>query len=189
MTEPTPWTDLIESARSGDSDAVQRLWQDVYEEMRRLAQRAIAREHQPLSVQATDLAHEAYIRLAGQAALVGDNRGRLLAMVARAMRRLLIDRARARQATKRGGAVQRLVLDDVLDSASFDLDQLLDVDTALTKLEATDPRLAQLVELRFFSGLTLDDAADALRVSRRTAAGDWALAKAWLKRELGKGME
>jgi DNA-directed RNA polymerase specialized sigma24 family protein len=166
MTDYTPFTLLLESARQGDQDASQQLWISVYDEVRRIAQRAVDREFGANSLQATELAHEA------------------LATVARAIRRLLVDRARARKAEKRGGQLERVALDEVLDSPTCDLPILLDLDSALTELETVDKRCAELVELRFFSGMTLEQAAEVLSVSIRTAAGDWAFARAWLRRSL-----
>lgn len=186
MTEPQSITFLIEAAKSGDSDAANRLWASVYQEIRDIAKRAIDKEYGPNSVQATELAHEAYLRLAGNAALGIENRSHLLATVATAIRRLLVDRARARNANKRGREFARVLLDDVIDSVVNDLPDLLDLDQALVELESIDSRHAKLIELRFFGGMTLEEAAGVLEISPRTAAGDWALAKAWLRRRLGE---
>lgn len=186
MTDPKSVTDLIEAAKSGDSIAANQLWASVYQEIRAIAKRAIDKEYGPSSVQATEIAHEAYLRLAGNVALGIENRSHLLATVAMAIRRLLVDRARARKADKRGGELVRVLLDDVIDSVESDLPDLLDLDQALTELESIDSRHAKLIELRFFGGMTLEEAASVLEVSPRTAAGDWALAKAWLRRRLGE---
>jgi RNA polymerase sigma factor (TIGR02999 family) len=184
MTDYTPFTLLLESARQGDQDASQQLWISVYDEVRRIAQRAVDREFGANSLQATELAHEAFLRLAGNETIDFQSRSHLLATVARAIRRLLVDRARARKAEKRGGQLERVALDEVLDSPTCDLPILLDLDSALTELETVDKRCAELVELRFFSGMTLEQAAEVLSVSIRTAAGDWAFARAWLRRSL-----
>lgn len=181
----TPITQLVESSRQGDQEAAKQLWLSVYEEMRRLAQRALDQEYGAKSVQATELVHEAYLKLAGSEGLSFESRAHLLATVARAIRRLLVDRARARQADKRGGRLERVVLDDVIDAISTDNPNLLDLDMALSELESVDSRQAKLVELRYFGGMTLAQAAEALDISLRTAAGDWAFARAWLRRRLG----
>jgi len=184
MTSPAPFTLLLESARQGDPNAAQRLWASVYDEIRRIAQREVNQEFNSNSIQATELAHEAYLRLAGSESLGFENRSHLLATVARTIRRLLVDRARSRKADKRGGQFQRIVLDDILDSTPSDLPVLLDLDGALLELEKIDSRQAKLVELRFFGGMTLEEAASTLDVSLRTATNDWAFAKAWLRRRL-----
>jgi RNA polymerase sigma-70 factor, ECF subfamily len=184
MADSEPITLLIESAREGNTEAAQRLWSSVYDEIRRIAQQAVDDEYGPSSVQATELAHEAYLRLAGSQSLGIESRSHLLATVARAIRRLLIDRVRARKAAKRGGELRRVMLDEILDVAANDSPELLDLDVALTELEAINARHAQLVELRFFGGMTLAEAAETLNISVRTAANDWAFARAWLRRRL-----
>ena len=186
MTEAKSITILIEAAKRGDSIAANELWTSVYDEIRAIAKRAIDKEYVPDSVQATELANEAYLRLAGNAVLGIENLSHLLATVATAIRRLLVDRARARKADKRGGELVRVLLDDVIDSVESDLPDLLDLDQALIALESIDPRHAKRIELRYFGGMTLEEAAGVLEVSTRTAAGDWALAKAWLRRRLGE---
>lgn len=183
MTEPSI-TVLLESAKQGNVAAANKLWESVYGEIRNLAQRALEREHARPSIQATELAHEAFLRLQGEEELAFENRSHLLATVARAMRRLLVDRARYRKANKRGGGLARVLLDDVIDAMPDNIPDILDLDEALTELEVLDSRHARLVELRFFGGMTLDEAADTIGIARRTAAGDWALAKSWLRRRL-----
>ncbi len=179
-----PITQLISSAQRGDPLAAEKLWASVYDEIRILAQRALDKEYSNVSLQATELAHEAYLRLTGDAQLTFQKRVHLLATVARVIRRLLIDRARYRKANKRGGHFVRILLDDIIESAPENAPELIDLNEAIEELEAIDPRHGRLVELRFFGGMTLDEAADALGVSRRTVAGDWALARAWLRRRL-----
>jgi RNA polymerase sigma factor (TIGR02999 family) len=187
MIPSSTLSQLLDSARQGDSDAAQRVWSHVYDEIRRIAQHAVNQEHALHSVQATELAHEAYLRLAGDVQLGFTSRAHLLATVARAIRRLLVDRARARNADKRGGDFARVDLDDVLDRSELDLAELLDLDAALEELEKQHERCARFVEARFFGGMTLEEAAEALGVSGRTAAGDWSFAKAWLRRRLQGG--
>ncbi len=194
MADKESITVWIERARLGDCAASEKLWESVYEEVRALAKHAVSKEFMPVSVQATEIAHEVYLRLAGGQPITFESRSHLLATVARAIRRMLVDRARARYAEKRGGAGVQMPLDDVLASVSSDdlagmssdAAELIDLDEALAALERHDPRQSQLIELRFFGGLTLDEAADSLGLSRRTVASDWALARAWLRRKLGE---
>jgi RNA polymerase sigma factor (TIGR02999 family) len=185
--KPTTVSLLLQSAREGNEDAAQRLWTSVYDEIRTIAQRAVNKEFGQITVQATEIAHEAYLKLAGNESLEFESRTHLLATVARAIRRLLVDRARARKADKRGGGLNRVVLDEILDNASQHQPEILDLELALKELESVDSRYAKLVELRFFGGMTLEETAAMMKVSLRTAAGDWAFAKAWLRRRLMKG--
>jgi RNA polymerase sigma factor (TIGR02999 family) len=163
----------------------------VYGELRRLAAAKLAREAPGQTLQPTALVHEAYLRLAHLAP--GDspganyaNRSQFLAAAATAMRRILIDRARARKAEKRGGGHGRADIDPDHVATPERSDDLLALDEALTRLAAKDPRKARLVELRYFAGLTLDEAAAALGISPATADRDWAFARAWLHRELSQ---
>jgi RNA polymerase sigma factor (TIGR02999 family) len=153
----------------------------VYAELRRLAARKLAGEAPGQTLQPTALVHEAYLRLMPNAAA---SRSEFLAAAATAMRRILIDRARARRAKKRGGGRDRADLDADLFAAPERSAELLALDEALTRLAMKDPRKAQLVELRYFAGLALDEAAVALDISPATADRDWAFARAWLHREL-----
>lgn len=150
----------------------------VYAELRRLAAAHLAREAAGQTLQPTALVHEAYLRLAHF------ERNQFLAAAATAMRRILIDRARARKAEKRGGGRGRADIDPGRVAAPERSDELLALDEALIRLAAKDPRKAKLVELRYFAGLTLDEAAAALDISPATADRDWAFARAWLHREL-----
>jgi RNA polymerase sigma factor (sigma-70 family) len=172
----------------------------VYAELRRLAAAQLAREAPGQTLQPTALVHEAYLRLAASrgrqppegsanppgADAPGSHRGDYLAAAATAMRRILIDRARARKAEKRGGGQGRADVDPDHLAAPERSDDLLALDEALTRLAAQDPRKAKLVELRYFAGLTLDEAAAALDISPATADRDWAFARAWLHRELSR---
>jgi RNA polymerase sigma factor (TIGR02999 family) len=159
---------------------------DVYAELRRIAARYVARERAQ-TVQATDLVHEAYLRLAKDAPAVRD-RTHFLAIAAIAMRRLLVERARARGAAKRGGDEVRVTLDDTLLSPSArsesDAVDLVALDLALERLAALDPTQARIVELRYFGGLTLEETAATLDISPATVKRHWAVARAWLRREL-----
>ena len=158
------------------------LFPHVYDELRQLAAAHLAGERAGHSLEATALVHEAYLRLAGPTGFA--NRGHFFAAAAEAMRRILIDHARSKSADKRGGGANRVALDaDALPAPDAEID-LLVLDEALTRLAAADPEAAALVNLRYFAGLTLPQAADALGVSPRSADRLWAFAKAWLLREL-----
>ena len=163
----------------GDPQASQALFARVYGELRRLSQAHLARESGPVTVSATGLVHEAYLRLADAEGWAG--RGHFFAAAARAMRQILTDRARARKAAKRGGGARPVTYHDHLVEGEAEDDQVLALDDALVELAAYDAGLAHLVELRFFGGLSVQDAADALGVSPRTAARDWARAKGHLR--------
>lgn len=169
-----------QQGRNGDEE----IWSAVYPEIRRLADAALAKEYAPLSVQATEIAHQAYLKLADKHPAAFQSRAHLLATVGKVIRQLLIDKARARKAAKRGGGGQREPLENWLASLQMRSPQVFVLTEALSEMEAIYPRQAKLVELRFFGGLSMDEAAEALSVSPRTAAGDWALAKAWLRGRL-----
>jgi RNA polymerase sigma factor (TIGR02999 family) len=165
------------------------LIEQVYVELRRLADAYVRREHSP-SVQATELVHEAYLRLLKAKTPAWQNRTHFLAIAAISMRRLLVERARARDAVKRGGRQVRVTLNDVLAVATPDTGAELDVlelDRALAALAAVDARQARIVELRFFGGLSVEETADALEISPATVKRDWAVARAWLLREIRRG--
>ena len=175
---------LVERLASGDGAAVADLMPVVYDELRRLA-RSYVRRERAQSVQATELVHEAYLRLAGGRPQRWRGRTHFLAIAAIGMRRLLVERARARGAEKRGGGRVQVTLDDALVAGPGAAVDLLAVDEALSALAALDARQARIVELRFFGGLTVEETAEATGVSPATVKRDWTLARAWLKRELG----
>lgn len=180
MTETSA---LLVAARNGSDDAHGRLFAHVYGELRRLSQSKLA-AMPGATVSATGLVHEAYLKLMGTEG-GWDTRGHFMCVAARAMRQILTDRARARHALKRGGPAHATTLDASLGVASDDApDQVLAVDQALGRLEALAPDLARLVELRFFAGLEVREAAEALGVSERTAARMWGRAKAHLRASL-----
>lgn len=158
---------------------------DVYAELRRVADRYVRRER-ARSVQATELVHEAYLRLAHDKPVAFASRSHFVAIAAIAMRRLLIERARRRRATKRGGDQVMVTLDETLLAAgpSDDALDLLALDDALSRLAGLDQQQARIVELRFFGGLSVEETADALSISPATVKRHWALARAWLLREL-----
>jgi len=175
---------LVDRLASGDGAAVADLMPVVYDELRRLARHYVRRERAQ-SVQATELVHEAYLRLAGDRPQRWQGRTHFLAIAAIGMRRLLVERARARGAEKRGGNRVQVTLDDALVAGPGASVDLLAVDEALSTLAALDARQARVVELRFFGGLTVEETAEAAGVSPATVKRDWTLARAWLKRELG----
>lgn len=161
------------------------LLEDVYVELKRLAARYVRRERVQ-SLQATDLVHEAYVRLAGDKPVAFQDRGHFIAIAAIAMRRLLVERARRRHAAKRGGHRVQVTLDEGLvigGHEGISVDVIL-LDQALTRLAALDARQARIVELRFFGGLSVEDTAATLDISPATVKRDWTMAKAWLLREI-----
>jgi RNA polymerase sigma factor (TIGR02999 family) len=179
-------TRILSAIDQGDPHAAGELLPLVYEELRRLAARRLAREELGQTLQATALVHEAYVRLLGAdgAEQRWDSRGHFFAAAAEAMRRILIDRARCKQTEKRGGAHTRLDIDDIDLATSAPPDQFLAIDDALAKLARTDPAAAKLVELRYFAGLSVADAGKALGISTATAYRNWNYARAWLHGEL-----
>jgi RNA polymerase sigma factor (TIGR02999 family) len=181
-------TRILSAIEQGDPHAAEKLLPLVYEELRELAARRLAQEKPGQTLDATALVHEAYLRLVDQEqAQRWNSRGHFFAAAAEAMRRILIERARRKKADKAGGGWQRHELLDAelaVDSAG---DDLFAVDEALTRLAAAHPRAARLVQLRFFLGQTLEEAAANLGLQARTAYRDWAYARAWLRRELDRG--
>jgi RNA polymerase sigma factor (TIGR02999 family) len=178
---------LLSAIEQGDPQAASQLFPLVYDELRRMAAQKLAQEPAGQTLQPTALVHEAYLRLVGDGEYRWDSRGHFFAACAEAMRRILIDNARRRLAQKRGGAAQRLPLDDLLAAADRQDDELLALDEALDELEKHDAQAAQLVKLRHFSGLSHQDAAEVLGITRRVADRLWAVAKAWLHRRLHEG--
>jgi RNA polymerase sigma-70 factor, ECF subfamily len=174
-------TTLIASSETGDPAALNRLVAFLYEELRQMARRQMAREHRAPTFHTTELVHEMYLRLADGGVVSDRGRAYFFGAAALAMRRVLVDSARRRTAAKRGGRNIRMTLDSSTgDAVDVYADELLDVDRALAVLEAENSRLARVVELRFFGGLDVDETAAALGVSARTVKSDWALARAWL---------
>jgi RNA polymerase sigma factor, TIGR02999 family len=178
-------TDLIETAEAGDENALNQLIPLVYDELRALAHRRLAGEQRQDSLQTTALVHEVYLRLVDDTRVTERGRSYFFAAVSRAMRQILVDRARRRLALKRGEDAEVVTLDD--DQAAVDsyAVHLVDLDEALHRLAECSPRHAQVVELRYFAGLSVEQTADALAVSPRTVKSDWAMARAWLFSELG----
>lgn len=170
---------------SGDPpETAGQLWPSLYEELRRLAAAKLAREAAGQTLQPTALVHEAWLRLGGAEQHTWQNRAHFFSAAAEAMRRILIDRARSRLALRHGGGQQRVNFSDLDLAAAADDDRILAVDEALEKLALVEPDKAQLVKLRYFSGLTLGEAGQALGISEPTAKRWWAYARAWLLNEL-----
>jgi len=185
---PGEVTSLLRSWSAGDEVAFEELLPLVYDELHRMAVRSLSREHAALSLQPTALVNELCLRLLGWEEVRWQNRGHFFGVSAQMMRRVLVDIARRRRAERRGGpAAVRVALDDV-DVASPERDaDLVAVDEALERLAAVDARKARVVELRFFGGLSMEETAETLGVSLRTAHNDWAFARAWLYRFLEEG--
>jgi RNA polymerase sigma factor (TIGR02999 family) len=184
MPEPEV-TRLLASIESGDPKAAAALLPLVYDELRRIAASRLALEHNAHTLQPTALVHEAWLRLAGGTDPQFENRAHFFAAAAEAMRRILIDRARRRLAAKRGGGNVPVALDEIdLPAPTTDDDQLLAVDEALEKFAGIDSRKAELVKLRYFVGMTFEEAAGALGIAVPTAKQWWAYARAWLKVEI-----
>jgi RNA polymerase sigma factor (TIGR02999 family) len=176
-------TRLLSSIDQGDPHAAEELLPLVYDELRKLAAQRLVQEKPGQTLQATALVHEAYLRLVGgEQTQDWNGRRHFFAAAAEAMRRILIDRARHKQTRKAGGGRRRLDLDDIEPALKEENgDRLLALDEALRQLEVEDPRKAELVKLRFFAGLTAEQAAAVLGVSTSTAEKDWAYARSWLR--------
>ncbi len=179
-------TQILSAIENGDRQAAGELLPLVYEELRRLASSKMSHERSDQTLQPTALVHEAFLRLVGnEDTQRWDSRGHFFAAAAESMRRILIDNARRRSRVKHGGKVVRQELhDEIAVVVSEDQDELLALDEALTKLAGEDEQLAKLVELRYFTGLTIEQTADVMGVSSRTTKRNWAFARAWLQREM-----
>lgn len=175
-------THILSAIERGDPHAAGRLLPLVYDELRRLAAEKMAQEKPGQTLQATALVHEAYLRLvAGDEAAKWNSRAHFFGAAAEAMRRILVDQARRKLAVKRGGQSRRVPLDDVDLGFASPGDELLDIDEALTRLAAENPEAARLIQLRYFAGLSIQDAAEVVGVSRSTAYEHWSYARARLK--------
>jgi RNA polymerase sigma factor (TIGR02999 family) len=170
----------------GDRAALDRVIPLVYRELRRLAHRQMRRERAGDTLQTTALINEAYLRLVDYARVRPRDRAHFFAIAAQAMRRILIDRARSRRSSKRGSGAQKVSLDEAAQVANQRAADLVALDEALTNLAEIDPRKAQIVELKYFGGMTIDETAEALAVSAPTVERDWHMAKIWLHRELSQ---
>ena len=176
---------MLRQWSDGNGEALDNLLPLVYDELHRQAARYLRRENKDHTLQPTALINEAYLKLIDQREVNWENRTHFFAIAAQAMRRILVDHARTKHREKRGGDDAKLSLDEALtfvaDEKNIDL---IALDEALTRLEMKDKQQTRIVELRYFSGLSLEETAEALNISRTTAARDWAMARAWLHREL-----
>ncbi len=186
---------LLEQLRAGDQQAFDQLFPLVYDELHRAAEQQRRRWHGDDTLNTTALVHEAYLRLAGQSEPAWRNEPHFLAVASRAMRQVLIDYAKAKQRAKRGGAQRRIPLNEIEavlkteDAADAGADALVALDAALRRLEREDPRQCRIVECRFFGGMAIADTAKALGISPATVKRGWAMAQAWLYRELAREPE
>lgn len=180
-------TRMLADFGSGDRSAMNALLPKVYDELRRLAATHFADERIGHTLQPTALVNEAYLRMADQSGLKVTSRGHFFRLASKVMRQILIDHARARHAAKRGGAGEQITLSDFTDGSSGPDVDILALEEALERLARFSPDQARLVELRFYGGLTIDETADALGISRTLAVEEWRAAKAWLADELAAG--
>lgn len=192
---PTPEPDrahvtlLLDAAARGESAAAAELLPLVYEQLRRLAQKQMRGESPGQTLQPTALVHEAYMRLVGDTEVTFANRAHFFASAARAMRNILVDRARSKGRLKRGGDRDRVELTDSGQPGERQETDLVDLDAALSRLEADDSRKAEVVMLRYFAGLSIEETAAALSLSPATVKNEWTVARAWLRRELDRAAE
>ncbi len=179
-------TRILYAIEGGDAKAARELLPLVYDQLRKIAQQRMAGERTGHSLDATALVHEAYLKLVGDddSELRWANRAHFFAAAAEAMRRILVDHARARGRQKRGGEGARLSLSVATLGVEQDADEVMALDDALRKLEKHDSRMARIVSLRFFAGLSVDETAESLELSARTVKREWSVARAWLYREL-----
>jgi len=177
-------TRLLGAYRDGDPEAEARLTELTYRELRKIAAGHLRRERSARSLQTTDLVHEAYLRLVDQAGTPFRDRAHFFQIAAHVMRQILIDRARKRHAGKRGGGVPEISLDRALNFAEAPSPDLLVLDEALSRLQALDDRQCQVVEMRFFAGMSEEEIAEVLGVSARTINREWRMARAWLYKEV-----
>jgi RNA polymerase sigma factor (TIGR02999 family) len=181
---PAHLSQLVEQASKGKEEAMAELLPVVYGELRRVAAGYLRREKPGQTLQATALVHEAYLRLLREQHVSWQNRAHFCAIAANSMRQILVERARARNAAKRGGGFHRITLDDALAVAGVEGIDIEALDQALARLAEMDANQARLVELRYFGGLTIEETAEVLGVSPATVKRSWTVAKAWLKKEL-----
>lgn len=187
-SSPSEVTALLTQLSKGDNTVIERLMPLVYDELHRRASRYMRQERVGHTLQPTALVHEAYLKLVEQREPNFKNRAHFFAVAAKLMRRILIDHARARLSSKRGGEQSPISLEAAFQIRSDTPSGLLAVDDALQKLEALDPRQEQIVEMRFFGGLTVEETAEVLGVSTRTIEREWTMARAWLYIQLREGV-
>ena len=184
---PNSVTELLVRARSGDSGALADVFPLIYDELRRLAQLQLRREPDGHTLSPTALVHEAYMRLIDYSRVEWANRAHFMAVASTAMRRILVDHARGHRSLKRGGGRRHVSIDDIELGTEERAELLVAIDEALERLKLEEPRQAQVVECRFFGGMTEEETAEALGIGLRTVKRDWARAKSWLHREIGAG--
>ena len=185
MTPAPPEVSLLLHAWSnGDQTARDKLIPLVYDELRQMARRYMERQRPGHTLQSTELIHEAYLRLVDQQDVHWQNRAHFFGVAAKAMRSILVDYARTKHAVKRGGEMQQISLDEAATVGTERTAELAALDDALAQLASFDPRKSQVVEMRYFGGLTVEETAAVLHVSPETVARDWRLARTWLLREL-----
>lgn len=181
---PNEITTLLQAHAAGDAEALDRLLPRVYDELRRMARARLQRERPDHTLAATDLVHEAFLKMVPAGQVNWQNRAHFFAIASRAMRNVLVDHAVRRAAAKRGGGAQTVTLQDEGGASETSLEDLIALGDALERLERLDARQARVVECRFFGGLSLEETAEALNVSPATVSRDWTFARAWLHREL-----
>ena len=177
-------TQLLQQWSDGRQEALDRLLPEIYAELRRLASSYLWRERRDHTLQATALVHEAFLKLVDQRAVRWQNRAHFFGIAAQAMRRILVDHARGHDAEKRGSGIARVPLTEAIAMSQQQPAELLALDESLTRLAAVDPQQGRIVELRVFAGLSVDETAEVLGISPATVKRDWAVAKAWLLREI-----
>ncbi len=183
-SEPIDVSRVLMEIAAGKADATERLMPLVYDQLRQIAQRLLRHEAPGHTLQPTALVNECFLRLAGKNEIDWQGKTHFFAIGAKVMRRILVNHARARKTKKRGGEQCRIPLADELCVSNRNDEDVLAIEEALTKLEHLDERQAKVVELRFYGGLTVDEVAEALGVSKRTVESDWTMVRAWLRREL-----
>lgn len=186
MTEESSMeiTRLMQAAHEGDEGARENLWKRVYDELRRIARGRLKKIGGPAEIQSTTLVHDAYLKLTGKADPSFESRAEFFRAAASAMRNVLVDEARRRSRLKHGGDRRRVTLSEVVLQPDEDPPEIQDLDAALVRLEELHPRVGRLIELRYFAGLTIDEASQVLDVSTATVERDWSFGKSWLLREL-----
>ena len=192
-SENQPVTRLLVQWSSGNEAALGELTALLYRELRSLAQRHLRRERSNHTIQRTALVHEAFVRLINQQSVDWRSRGHFFALASTLMRRILVDHARARLSSKRGGgqtveSLEAIDDDGTVDESADSDENITAIDGALTRLAAVDDRQVQIVQMRYFGGLTIEETAQALEISEATVKREWTLARAWLKRELSRGL-
>jgi RNA polymerase sigma factor (TIGR02999 family) len=187
VSEPPsqPVSALLIKWRAGDQEALQVLIPLVYQELRRIAQHHLRQERSDHTLQSTALVHEAYLRLMKQGPAGIENRAHFIAVASRLMRQILVDHARRHRAAKRGGGL-KLELNDAMSFQKARNVDLISLDNALNELARLDPQQGRIVEMRFFGGLSIEDTAEIIGISQTTVKREWATARAWLRREVGK---